>query len=587
VKNNQLFPFERNRYYSGKLLTSSDFEAEQAYMNGKRHFLNHIMFGSGVVCGLNVVNLDDLSVLIESGVAIDDEGHEIVVPATVIKRLSAIEGYESLTGEEVGLFIRYMEKPVHSVYCGDMGNGNGEYENNRIDDEYEFYLKDLNNESSSQWVGDDVILVEKILDNEDYTLTVSTPYTISKGNSVKIEINIRKKSNADKELKFKAKFQLPAFIDFEGKHEFEVAVDDLRLEQDEKITKEYWVNVDRTDAREANIIASKENIKFSIGGFDIETIHGVNFKVVLSNLSPRELAMCEVGRINLEEDLKACDDGGICIARISFIRTDANNMIGEITERGIKHYIKTPSKAKDRQKYMSYYSNLYMSNQSLGTETAALTNSQGTQDMPVIMTSGRIEIPLDVNMKKGDVCYSDEIMHGLGKGNVYVDVGVEYLNDNPHSKNSSRETIYGNPSLFEFQECMETETAVRVLNDKGSFQVAVKLLGEQKSIVIQLNWVAIKFSSTKDESELKEDDRSIIPETPTVRIKAKESYYFNVKFNNMESCRLSYELTEVGSGEIGADGMYTAPSKEGVYEIYIYCTDTPKISTYVYAIVSK
>jgi hypothetical protein len=33
--------------------------------------------------------------------------------------------------------------------------------------------------------------------------------------------------------------------------------------------------------------------------------------------------------------------------------------------------------------------------------------------------------------------------------------------------------------------------------------------------------------------------------------------------------------------------MYTAPSKEGVYEIYIYCTDMPKISTYVYAIVSK
>jgi hypothetical protein len=118
--------------------------------------------------------------------------------------------------------------------------------------------------------------------------------------------------------------------------------------------------------------------------------------------------------------------------------------------------------------------------------------------------------------------------------------------------------------------------------------VAVKLLGEQKSIVVALNWVAIRFSSTKDASELQEeDDRSIIPETPTVRLKAKESYYFNVNFNNMKPCRLSYELTEAGSGEIGADGMYTAPSKEGVYEIYIYCTDMPKISTYVYAIVSK
>ena len=50
---------------------------------------------------------------------------------------------------------------------------------------------------------------------------------------------------------------------------------------------------------------------------------------------------------------------------------------------------------------------------------------------------------------------------------------------------------------------------------------------------------------------------------------------------------LSYELTEDGSGEIGSDGVYIAPAKEGVYEICIYCTDMPKISTYVYAIVSR
>ena len=179
-------------------------------------------------------------------------------------------------------------------------------------------------------------------------------------------------------------------------------------------------------------------------------------------------------------------------------------------------------------------------------------------------------------------------MHGLGKGNVYVAVGMEYLSDEAYGKNNKRNTIYGNPDLFDFYECMQVETAVRVLNDKGSFQVAAKLLGEQKSIVLQLNWVAIKFSSLKDTDELQEeDDRSISPETPTVRLKAKESYYFNINFHNLQPCRLSYELTESGSGEIGADGLYTAPAKEGVYEIRIYCTDMPKISTYAYAVVSK
>jgi hypothetical protein len=55
----------------------------------------------------------------------------------------------------------------------------------------------------------------------------------------------------------------------------------------------------------------------------------------------------------------------------------------------------------------------------------------------------------------------------------------------------------------------------------------------------------------------------------------------------MQPCALSYELTEKDTGEIGEDGVYQAPSREGVYEIKIYCTDKPRIATYVYAIVSK
>ena len=179
-------------------------------------------------------------------------------------------------------------------------------------------------------------------------------------------------------------------------------------------------------------------------------------------------------------------------------------------------------------------------------------------------------------------------MHGLGKGNVYVDVGIEYIEDSPYAQHPMRNTIYGDSDLFAQEECMQIQTAVKVMNDKGSFQIAAKLLGEQRSIVLQLNWVAIKYTGIKDASEIQEEDnRCIIPDTPTVRLKAKESYFFNVTFQNMKPCRLSYELTESGSGEIGTDGIYTAPAKEGVYEIYIYCTDMPKISTYVYAIVNK
>jgi hypothetical protein len=365
-------------------------------------------------------------------------------------------------------------------------------------------------------------------------------------------------------------------------------VDNVSLEQGGDLTRDYWVNVDSTQAKEANILARKEDMDFSIGGYEIEPTKGINFKVLLSNLEPYDLALCEVGKTNLEKAMKTQPDDGVCIARLQLIRTDASSLISDIKEQGVKRYIKTPGAAQDRNNFLGYFKGRLENSQVSMAGNNATSQEKSETDMPLFMTSGRLEIPLDVNMKKGDVCYSEEIMHGLGKGNVYVDVGIENISDDPFSKGNRRNTIYGNASLFNLEECMETQTAVRVLNDKGSFQVAVKLLGEQKSIVIQLNWVAIKFGTSKDVQELQEEnDRSIIPETPTVRMKAKESYYFNVSFNNIKPCRLSYELTEPGSGEIGADGMYTAPSKEGVYEIYIYCTDMPKISTYVYAIVSK
>ena len=49
----------------------------------------------------------------------------------------------------------------------------------------------------------------------------------------------------------------------------------------------------------------------------------------------------------------------------------------------------------------------------------------------------------------------------------------------------------------------------------------------------------------------------------------------------------TYELTEKNSGEITSDGIYTAPGREGVFEIRISCAEYPLITTYAYAVVKK
>ena len=95
MKNTQLYPFERNHYYYGMLLSVENFNAEQKYLNDKRRLINRLVHGSGVVSGLNVVAIDEQTISLESGLAFDSTGREIVVANPVTKKLSMINGYDS------------------------------------------------------------------------------------------------------------------------------------------------------------------------------------------------------------------------------------------------------------------------------------------------------------------------------------------------------------------------------------------------------------------------------------------------------------------------------------------------------------
>lgn len=83
----KLHEFVKNRYFYGKLMTVRDFDLEQSYFNEKRWLINRLMFGVGVVFGLNVAKHPDAEsdepakqIRVSAGVALDLFGREIVVP---------------------------------------------------------------------------------------------------------------------------------------------------------------------------------------------------------------------------------------------------------------------------------------------------------------------------------------------------------------------------------------------------------------------------------------------------------------------------------------------------------------------------
>jgi hypothetical protein len=115
--------FERNRYFYGKALTVSDFEAEQRYLVGKHRYINRLVHGAGVLCGLQVTTPAGFSaerptVEVSEGAALDCCGNLIIV-----SRSSTVEIKGDFNPDAVNyLFIKYAECSKHPVMLAANGS---------------------------------------------------------------------------------------------------------------------------------------------------------------------------------------------------------------------------------------------------------------------------------------------------------------------------------------------------------------------------------------------------------------------------------------------------------------------------------
>ena len=108
-----LSPFEKNRFFQGKLMTPRDMTVEQEYHADRLHTIARHALGSGVVTGLAVASVtesgDDIEVTVDPGLAVDGYGRPVQVDRTTTKTLPAPE-----TGL-ISLYVRYSERPVESA----------------------------------------------------------------------------------------------------------------------------------------------------------------------------------------------------------------------------------------------------------------------------------------------------------------------------------------------------------------------------------------------------------------------------------------------------------------------------------------
>lgn len=600
----QISPFERNRYYYGKMLTSADFQAEQQYMNQKRRFLNQMVLGRGVLCGLTVLNLDGLSVLVESGAAIDSKGREIIVESSVVKKISALPGFQEQGVDRFSLCLEYREDEVQPVYAVNRKEEQNEYENNRIQESYEFRLVDAADLEHAFRLDSEFFVETRLFLTRDYEGLLRMPAVACKGRKVRMELEVEKLSNREETLDLAYELQLPAFSLTNGSQTLEI---EKRIElclTGEKQKLDYWLFCMPSSLEETSILI-KPVKEWKDRAEELE------LKIRLAQEEPESLIRWELGKPGLEIRSGMADREAVRLADLYIRHTDMACTIEQVDE-SVRQYIPLPSEEVKKSLYSSFYAlsdeiqRLDFKTENFGHTKQEDTIQEPDLQPPVLIPAetevleiptewpevscGTLEIPLDEFMQEGDICYSGEIIHGLGPGNVYVAVGLDEAEEGVKSLRKIPGIVYGDATLFARQDPFITgvTTAVKVWTQKGCFQVAARLAGKQNTVLLSMHWIAWKYPESPENEFVASDlQRFISPEEMTVNLKPGEKHFFAVSFHNMKPCSLKYELTEEQSGMLDEDGTYKAPQKSGVYEIKISCEEFPEIYTYTYAVVSR
>ena len=173
----------------------------------------------------------------------------------------------------------------------------------------------------------------------------------------------------------------------------------------------------------------------------------LELQTAMTDMDIEKISACELGRENYESRAKKAEHERIVLAEFSLIGADGVYVITGVKDKEAKTYINTPESFGKRLSLNSYFAEPDCTEKKL--PEAVETVAQKEEVCGPLMSNGFVEIPLNVGMKKGDVCYSDEILHGLGKGDVYVKVGIQCMEEDVRTNRNTKTTIYGNSDLFE------------------------------------------------------------------------------------------------------------------------------------------
>ncbi len=590
MMNRKYYSFERNNYYYGKLLTSKDFQSEQDYMNNKRRLINRILHGVGIVYGLDVVAADDSSIILQSGMALDAAGREVVVPRTQVLKLSTIEGYSALKTDTVCLGIAYEEKGSEPVYAVMDTEGDGR-KYNGTKESYRLYLMDKADcvrdaKTSDRYLASEVLYEDQDIQVVQYLPTFISPQTVLKGRT-----EIRKISHTPSVVSFTCKMT----ADGMQPEQMVIRAENVSLEYGKTAVLEQSFQPEDYIFNGEDLLFDFQEIQV-VGTGSGEAAENRSMKVTPVQDSVLEHVRKTSYQGTLDVDLDRTYDEKLFIAEIHLLRSDNHSMIDEVGRPPFDQYVNSAEQLMILEQLHEYL--LPVSEQNSGGAVSEIrvqeTGNYRSEKERRMNSSGVFEMSLGSGGEMGKVYFSDEIMHGLGNGPVCVEIGVEYISRDNVSRSDRESIILGDGSIFASdstvtdEKIFELDQAIKILPERGTFIVGVRPRTKMGKIGLRIRWYAYKPEDLEQRVYSQKDQKGCIMVQPdTIVLSPKGSVHINPVFINMPEETLTYTLLDPEGGKIDNNGVYTAPAQEGVYEIKVEALAHPEVFTHAFMIVSQ
>ncbi|MEJ8546910.1 hypothetical protein [Brevibacillus borstelensis] len=530
MKNLRYFPYERNLFFKGKLLTVRDFESEQRYFNDKRRLINRLIHGGGVVCGLQVVAVDEKQISVEAGVALDYLGREIVVPDPVKLKLSMMDGFSNNDyAKNVYVCLAYDEKGKEQVFSVAEAGGQEVSEYNRIAEGYTLFIREEAPHPASFERGG--LTEQRVLVYQDSQLRIwqASPRYVNPGEIFELRVHVEKTVQTPR-VQFQYELDAPELTVLEGEGGricFQERVDSKQTDCVASFRLRAGL---QSGAVSLGVKGGRAEVRLGDRLVQVELSTAGKLEITPEDIEERILSDYYSQKLDKITELN--DYPCIYLAKVCLLQMNASYVIEKVVPVPFEEYVYTPSLLQQLGQARSKQGAAGPVTDPL--RTVARTRELAAGEKPSFaitydaesneylfdlglpkqgkhgeqMATGVVEIPIEpftstwpFIAKVNNSFFSDEIGHGLGSGSVLISTGIE--DDTPDMfvdiLSQSDQIFYGNTGVFEDTEFAADAVHISVgtilYPRKGTFRIGIKLRAPVQMDFVRVRWWAMRPSS--------------------------------------------------------------------------------------------